>query len=521
MARFVGLRFVAWLALGAQVFFGNVWERFQFRSRVVKSTRRWLILPLLVLAGCAASSRRVAQVATHAPMSSGVQVWLSTTDGSRLLSREADIAFDPLALADFAINIDEKRRYQSMVGFGAAITDSSAWLIEHRMNSAQREALLHELFGREGEGIGLSFARLTIGASDFSRAHYSLDDMPPGQSDPTLTHFSLTPSVADTGAEEVLPVVRAALAINPQLKIMATPWSAPAWMKTSGSLVHGTLKYEDHAAFADYLVKYVDAMAAAGVPIFALTVQNEPRFDTPDYPGMLLSAGARRLLISQQLGPKLAKHEHAPLIFDWDHNWDVWSEPLALLADPVANRYVAAVAWHCYAGYVDAQTRVHNVYPDKDAYLTECSGGDWEPMKNDGLLTITRHLLIGSVRGWSRGVLLWNLALDENHGPHAGGCGDCRGLVTIDSKTGTYTRTVDFVALAHASRFVRPGAQRVESGENADDIDDVVFRNVDDGSLVMIVANSSRSAQRFVARTAGRSFAYDMPARSVATFVWR
>ncbi len=471
------------------------------------------VLCVLVCAACAPLPR-------PSPRAS-VQVWLSTADGEKQLAREADLSFDASANANSVIDIDADRRHQAMIGFGAAITDSSAWLIEKRMNAAQRDRLLRELFGRGADGLGIDFTRLTIGASDFSRAHYSLDDMPPGQSDPALAHFSLTPRTPGTGADEVLPVVRAALAINPQLQVMASPWSAPAWMKTNGSLLHGTLKYEYHAAFADYLVKYVDAMAAAGVPIFALTVQNEPRFNAPDYPGMLLSAGARRLLIGEQLGPKLAKRERAPLIFDWDHNWDLETEPLAVLADPLANRYVAAVAWHCYAGYVDAQTRVHDKYPDKDAYLTECSGGDWKPMKDEGLLTITRRLLIGSVRGWSRGVLLWNLALDENHGPHAGGCSDCRGLVTIDSKSGNYTRTVDYVALAHASRFVRPGARRVESSEGGNDIDNVVFRNEDDGSLVMIVANSSASAQRFAAREAKRAFAYTMPARSVATFVWR
>ena len=479
----------------------------------MKFPRALPVLCVLALAACATAPRPI----PHVP----VQVWLSTADGEKRLAHEADLAFDASANADTVIGIDADKRYQAMVGFGAAITDSSAWLIEKRMSAAQRDELLHELFGRGDGGLGIDFTRLTIGASDFSRAHYSLDDMPPGQSDPTLAHFSLTPQIADTGAEEVLPVVRAALAINPRLKVMASPWSAPAWMKTNGSLMHGTLKYEYHAAFAEYLVKYVDAMAAAGVPIFALTVQNEPRFNAPDYPGMLLSAGARRLLIGRQLGPKLAQREHAPLIFDWDHNWDIETEPLALLADPLANRYVAAVAWHCYAGYVDAQTRVHDRYPDKDAYLTECSGGDWKPMKDDGLLTIVRRLLIGSVRGWSRGVLLWNLALDENRGPHAGGCSNCRGLVTIDSKTGAVTRTVDYVALAHASRFVRPGAQRVESSEGRDDVDNVVFRNADDGSLVMIVANSSSSMQRFVAHERERTFSYAMPARSVATFVWR
>lgn len=472
------------------------------------------ILPALLLAACAAAPRPAAPPAPGTPGRPAVQVWLSTSDGSRQLSREADIVSEAAEKSGATIRIDATRRYQDMVGFGAAITDASAWLIEQRMNPSQRQELLQELFGRDGGGIGLSFVRLTIGASDFSRGHYSLDDMPPGQRDPELAHFSIAPN-----REEVLPVVRGALAINPQLRVMASPWSAPGWMKTTGSMIGGTLRDDAYAPFAEYLVRYVEAYAAEGVPIYALTVQNEPGFTPKDYPGMTLGAGARAKLIGGYLGPLLAARVPATKILDWDHNWDRPGEPLGALADPVARRYVAGVAWHCYAGNVRVQESVHDAHPDKEAYLTECSGGDWKPMRDDALLTITRRLVIGSARGWSKGVLLWNIALDEKHGPHAGGCINCRGLVTIDSTTGNYTRTVDYVALAHASRFVRPGAQRVES-RGGDVVDNVVFRNADDGSLVMIVANSSRSAQRFVARDAERAFAYEMPARSVATFVW-
>ena len=445
-----------------------------------------------------------------------MQVWLSTADGGKQLARESDIAFAAAARAGVTLEIDAMQRRQEMVGFGAAITDASAWLIEKHMNPAQREALLRELFGREGDGIGLSFTRLTIGASDFSRSHYSFDDMPMGRRDPELEHFSIAPN-----REDVLPVVRAALAINPRLRVMASPWSAPGWMKTTGSMIGGTLREDAYAPFAEYLVRYVEAYAAEGVPIFALTVQNEPGFAPENYPGMKLPASARAKLIGTHLGPLLARRAPTTAILDWDHNWDHAEEPLAVFDDPLARRYVAGVAWHCYAGNVRAQAPVHDAHPDKDAYLTECSGGDWKPMRDDGLLTIVRRLIIGSTRGWSKGVLLWNLALNENHGPHAGGCNDCRGLVTIDSSSGNYVRTVDYVALAHASRFVRPGAQRVESSNGGSDIDNVVFRNVDDGSRVMIVTNAAAGPRRFVARDAGRAFSYEMPGRSVATFVWR
>ena len=474
------------------------------------------LLSILAFAACATAPHHPARTERDTSVSPTVQVWLSTADGRKRLELGHDIAFDAAAEAKTTIEIDAGKRYQEMVGFGAAITDASAWLIEQRMNPAQRKALLAELFGREDNGIGLSFARLTIGASDFSRRHYSFDDMPAGQRDPELAHFSIAPN-----RDDVLPVVRAALEVNPRLLVMASPWSAPGWMKTTGSMVGGTLRDDAYAPFGEYLVRYVEAYAAEGVPIYALTMQNEPGFAPGDYPGMKLDAAMRARLIGRYLGPLLAKRAPATKILDWDHNWDKPEEPLGVLGDPVAAPYVAGVAWHCYAGSMGVQAVVHDAHPDKDAYMTECSGGQWKPMRDDGLLTITRRLIIGSTRGWSKGVLLWNLALDENNGPHTGGCTDCRGLVTIDSKTGTYTTTVDYVALAHASRFVRPGARRVESSGGGNDIDNVVFRNADDGSLVMIVANSSKSAQRFVARDGGHSFAYEMPGRGVATFVWR
>ena len=474
------------------------------------------VLCAFILGACATSPSRVDAAVPNSPAASAVQVWLSTADGNKQLAREGDIDFGVAAKTGLTFDIDTSRRYQEMVGFGAAITDASAWLIEQHMTPLQRQALLRELFGRDSDGIGLSFARLTIGASDFSRQHFSFDDMPEGQRDPGLTHFSIA-----SNREDVLPVVRAARAINPQLLVMASPWSAPGWMKTSGSLIGGTLREDAYAPFAEYLVRYVEAYAAEGVPIYALTVQNEPGFAPHDYPGMRLGATARAKLIGEYLGPLLARRAPTTKILDWDHNWDKPEEPLGVLADPVANRYVAGVAWHCYEGNVRMQAFVHKLHPDKETYLTECSGGEWKPMKDDGLLTIVRRLIIGSTRGWSKGVLLWNLALDENHGPRAGGCTNCRGLVTIDSKTGSYTRTVDYVALAHASRFVRPGAQRIESTEGRDNVDNVAFRNADDGSLAMIVANSSTSTQRFVAHEGERTFAYSMPPRSVATFVWR
>src|SRR5262245_5444545 len=443
-----------------------------------------------------------------------VRAWVTTADQTRLLAREPDIRFGAPASHLVRIEVDPQRRYQQMVGFGASVTDASAWLIENRLSAGQRAALLRELFGRDG-GLGLSFTRISIGASDFSLSRYSLDDPPGGKPDPELAHFSIKPNRA-----YLLPVLKAALAINPQLRIVASPWSPPGWMKTSGSMIGGRLRPEAQPALANYLVRFVDEFGAEGVPIFALTLQNEPAFVPGDYPGMKLTPKERANIIKRYLGPALAERSARPLILDWDHNWDMPSSPLAVLADPVAALYVSGVAWHCYNGDVEAQTPVHDAHPDKDAYLTECSGGDWDPKWADSLHWFTSELIIGSTRGWSRGIVLWNLALDERHGPHTGGCTDCRGVVTIDSATGAVTRNVEYYVLGHASRFVRPGAYRIDSTTGVKRLESVAFQNAD-GSLALIVLNGARHRQEISVSVADKSFQYELPAGAVVTFVWK
>jgi glucosylceramidase len=444
-----------------------------------------------------------------------VQVWVTTADQKQLLARKRDVSFRAAEALTNRIDVDPGRQYQEIVGFGAAMTDASAWLIETKLNERQRSALLRELFGRP-KGLGLSMTRVTIGASDFSREHYSLDDPPNGEPDPTLTHFSI-----DRNRADVLPVLKAALAINPSLRIIASPWSPPGWMKDSGSMIGGRLRPEAQRPLADYLLRFTDAYAAEGIPIYALTLQNEPNFEPPNYPGMKLSARERADIIGRHLGPMLAQRRNAPLILDWDHNWDHPEQPLEVLADPVASKYVAGVAWHCYNGDVAAQGPVHDAHPDKDAYLTECSGGEWEPKWESSLRWFSSELIIGSTRGWSRGVVLWNLALDENHGPHAGGCDDCRGVVTIDSQTGAITRNVEYYVLAHASKFVRPGARRIDSTGDIEGLPNVAFQNADDGSLVLIVLNAAQEPRQFSVRQAGKVFPYTLPAGGLATFNWR
>ena len=444
-----------------------------------------------------------------------VEVWLSTADRRLKLAPQPGIVMQARGTAPADVVIDDGKTFQTMDGFGAAMTDASAWLLQNKLNALQRRALLNELYGPP-PNLNFNMMRLTIGASDFSLQPYTLDDVPAGDTDPQLAHFNIAPNQAD-----VIPSVREALSVNPGLRIIASPWSAPAWMKSSENLIGGSLLEQYESVYADYLVKYLDAYRGNGIPIFALTLQNEPAFVPITYPGMEMTAEQRARIVAQYLGPKLASRQPKVGILEWDHNWSHPEQPLSVLADPDAARYIDGVAWHCYEGSQYAQGRVHRAYPNKDVYLTECSGGDWASSINGELLWFARNLLVTGTRQWARGVVYWNLALDENHGPHFGGCDLCKGVITIDSQTGEVTRTDEYYALAHFSRFVLPGAVRIEStATEKEGLDNVAFQNAADGSLVLVMVNSRAEARQVSVANGKTQFQYAMPPASVATFVW-
>jgi glucosylceramidase len=482
----------------------------------------WLALGACLIGGVAPGQaqhlneeRAAASDGRHAvTRSSRVHVWLTTADRRELLAHEPDLSFGAQPVVPLAIEVDASRSYQEIVGFGAALTDATVALMTRSLTESARGHLIADLFGPP-PGIGLSFVRIPIGASDFSERHYSLDDSRRGEPDPTLAHFSMEPQ-----AHDLFPLLHEIQAINPRLRIVASPWSAPAWMKDSGNLVRGKLRADAYDAFAQYLLRVADAYAAAGLPLYAITVQNEPGFEPKNYPGMPFSAAARAEFIGRHLGPLLARRAHAPLILEWDHNWIAPRSPLRVLGDPAAAQYIAGVAWHCYRGDVKSQSVVHEAHPDKDAYLTECSGGEWQELWDVNLAWFAGTLLIDSTRNWARGVILWNLALNEHGGPHAGGCANCRGVVTIDSGTGAVTRNVEYYALAHASRFVRPGAHRIESNSDIEGLKSVAFRNADDGSMVVIVYNSAVEPRLFSVKSEGHAFRYTLRGQSLATFTW-
>ncbi len=444
-----------------------------------------------------------------------VKVWVTTADQTKLLAAQPDISFAPGSKGDTAIDVNENNQYQQMDGFGASMTDSSAWLIYTQMPEAQRKDVMSKLFSRT-DGIGISVMRLPMGASDLVHGPaYTYDDMPAGGSDPDLAHFSIEHDRA-----YIIPALQDALKINPTLKLIASPWSPPAWMKDSDALGRGTLKSQYYAAWAQYFVKFVQTYQAANVPIYAVTLQNEPHNEPGSYPGMRLEPADEATLVKNYLGPAFKAAGINTKILIWDHNWDEPGYPLSILADPAAKAAVLGTAWHCYAGNFFAQGTVHDAYPDMPMYETECSGftslGFGDGFKND-----MSDLIIGSIRYWAKTVIKWPLATNTTNGPNTGGCGTCIGFVTIDpSVAAGFTYTHDYYSIGQVSKFVLPGAYRIaSSGFTYHGLGTVAFKNPD-GSKVLVVANPFNYDASIAVHWGDRAFAYSVPAQSAATFTW-
>lgn len=463
-------------------------------------------MTLSVHKGCLLAAMLSLSVAAQAE-SPTVQGWLTSADGSQRLAPMAGIRTVQLSSGQRAdISIDTSQRFQRMAGFGASITDATAWLIQTRMPEKARGDLLHELFSPR-DGIGFSVTRITIGASDFSQSHYTYADVP---GNPVA---NIAPARA-----HLIPTLKAMRKINPQLQIIATPWSAPAWMKTSNSLIKGRLKPEHYGSFARYLVSYAQAMRKAGAPVDIVTIQNEPHFEPDNYPGMRVEPAERADFIANHLGPLLRRSLPRTKLLDWDHNWDQPESPTAVLSDTKAARFIDGVAWHCYGGDVAAQSVVRDRFPSKEVWFTECASGNWSGDWGTSFNWAIRNLIIGTTRNWAKGVVMWNLALDERHGPHLGGCGDCRGLVTIDSQTGAITREPEYYAFAHASKYVAVGADRIAS-ESADKaFESVAFQKGRGGAVTLIAFNGADAQRAMTFAVDGRVYEARMPAGAVATF---
>lgn len=444
---------------------------------------------------------------------SPIKVWLSDPSANIYLEPQADLSFSiggPPGEA--VIAVDEARRYQTMLGFGASFTDSSAYLVQKELSAKTSNRLLQELFDPDA-GIGLSLIRQPLAASDFAvNGNYSYDDLTTGETDPELKNFSVAHDAA-----YIIPVLKRALRINPAVEFIGSPWSPPGWMKTSGSMVTGSLTPEAYEPLARYFVRYIEAYQQRGIPTQFITPNNEPLYEPSGYPGMLMRPAEQRRFIRDYLGPALERAGLGTKILTYDHNWDVPSYPETIFSDPQAAALTLGTAWHCYGGAVKAQTAVHNSFPEKEAHLTECSGGEWQGA-GETAFAATLGLMINSPREWSRSVVLWNMVLDEANGPTNSGCVTCRGVMTVSRQNGSYWKTVDYYALGHISKFVRRGAVRIGSSPTPG-VDHVAFSNPD-GSKVLLTHNTGDTPTTFRVVWGARAFTYTLPAGAAATFVW-
>ncbi|MED5016279.1 glycoside hydrolase family 30 beta sandwich domain-containing protein [Paenibacillus chibensis] len=447
-------------------------------------------------------------------MNQQASVWLSTVDQLQELRLQQPVAIREAAphQGSIRIQVNPEVRYQAMDGFGASFTDASAYLMYRVLDGDSRREVMTRLFDPEA-GIGISFLRQPMGATDYTTEIYSYDDMPEGQEDFGLEHFSI-----DHDRAYVIPAVLEALRLNPAIKVMASPWSPPGWMKTSGHMVTGKLRPECYGVYAQYFVKFVQAYEEAGIPIYAVSIQNEPGYEPKEYPGMLLTPQEEAAFIRDHLGPAFEAAGIQAKILCYDHNWDVPQHPLGILDDPGAARYVAGVAWHVYGGEHEAMTQVKEAHPDKEAWFTEASGGSWIPPFRTAFLDQMKHV-IRTTRNWSKSVVWWNLALDEHNGPTVLSNSTCRGLVQIHQATGSIKYELDYYTMGHISKFVVPGAYRIGSTTFRDELESTAFLNPD-GTTVLILSNRTE-AEQLVEIDTGRGFiGLTLPDGAAATVTW-
>jgi glucosylceramidase len=443
----------------------------------------------------------------------GIAVWLTNPDKSALFTRQdSTLQFSPSPGSNPTIEVDDGQKFQSIDGFGFALTGGSAQHLV-RMAPASRAAILRETFSTAGNAIGVSYLRLSIGASDLNDHVFSYDDVPAGEKDPKLARFNLAPDRAD-----VIPVMKEILAINPDIRILGSPWSAPAWMKSNQAVKGGHLLPEYYQVYADYFVRYIRGMKAEGIAIDAITVQNEP-LNEGNTPSMQMLAQDQAAFIRTALGPAFRRAGIHTKIVLYDHNCDVPEYADLILNDAAAAAYVDGSGFHLYGGKIEAMSQVHAAHPAKNLYFTEQMViGSVETNPAIDLLSPVRRLIIGATRNWSRNVLLWNLAADPKNEPHTGdgGCIMCQGAITIDGDR--VSRNLAWYVVAHASKFVRPGSVRIASND-LETLPNVAFQTPD-GHTVLIVANGSPAAQTFGIRFHGALAPATLTAGAVATFVW-
>ncbi|MFE1547799.1 ricin-type beta-trefoil lectin domain protein [Streptomyces sp. NPDC058718] len=484
--------------------------------------------------------RRLAALVTGALLASGlvmtgpgiaeaagerVDVWLTTTSdaGGRTVTRglapQTPIAFGPAGgSANRTITVDENTTYQQFEGGGASITDTTAHLLRGgAISTATRDEVMRKLFSPT-DGIGLSFVRNPIGASDLSRpGNVSLDD----------TCCDLNDFGSNGYDTDVRLLTVQAKQLNPAMRLKGVPWSAPGWMKDNGRMDQmGWLKWEYYPLYAQYLVKYIQSYQAAGVRVDYLSVQNEPNCcqagnpTAMNYPGMSWNPSGLAEFTKNHVYPafRAAGITTKVLVHDWNYG-DYANFGSGVLNDAGVRNdpLFGGIAWHGYAGDPAVGSQVHDQYPTVKQFSTEHSGGTWVGNQhNEDLKDI-----VGYARNWSSSLTKWSLALNQDMGPHNGGCGTCTGLITVQEggpRAGQVDYTVEYYTTGHLTKFVRPGAYRIASTADST-VQNVAWRNPD-GSKALIAHNGGASAQSVRVDWGGQSFTYTLPARTTATFTW-
>jgi glucosylceramidase len=405
------------------------------------------------------------------------------------------------------IGFEPSKRFQNILGFGAAFTDASCYLF-NKMNAQDKQALLSDLFSPDG--LGLSVARTCVGASDYATKPYSFDDSP--EPDPELKHFTI-----EHDREYILPTLRAARKLNPDLFLFSSPWSPPGWMKAGGSLLGGSMRKKYYAPYANYFVKFLQDYSNEGVKINAITIQNEVDTDQDGrMPAALWGQEYEIEFVKLHLGPAFERASIDTKIWILDHNYNLWGRAIAELSDPGVSKYVDGVAWHGYMGGPDAMTKVHDAFPSKNAYWTE---GGPDITSPDYAIDWSKwpHTFTGVLRNWSQCIVGWNLLLDEKGSPNIGPF-PCGGLVTVDSKTGQLTRSGQYWAIAHFSKAIQRGAHVIGSQGEFPDIDHVALENPD-GNYVLVVTNRGEK-QEVSCQVGANSLTLELEPDSVTTLRW-
>jgi len=438
------------------------------------------------------------------------EYWITRSDQTATLQKQStSFVFSTDANNNSTIEIDSTKTFQTVDGFGYSLTGGSAFLF-NKMDEASKNSLLNEFFGAGESSIGVSYIRISIGASDLDAAVFSYDDLAAGQTDLSLSNFSLSKDTVN-----LIPVLKKILAINPNLKIMGSPWSAPVWMKDNGSSIGGSLKPEYYSVYAQYFVKYIQAMAAKGINLHAITVQNEPQHGGNN-PSMVMSALQQGEFVKNHLGPAFRNAGITTKIVVWDHNCNNPNYPITIMDDPAAKAFVDGSAFHLYEGEIGAMSGVHAAHPDKNLYFTEQWTGANGSFDGD-LKWHMKNVIIGSMRNWSKVALEWNLASDPTYQPHTpGGCSECKGAVTISGSVAS--KNVSYYIVAHASKFVTPGSVRIESSTGST-VSNVVFIRPD-GKKVMLVVNENGAAVNVNLKYKGKWAVVSIPGNAVATYIW-